>query len=126
MVAGRGTPDQAPARILAYREPQAFARMIDILIDVSSRYLVAQLKAGADAVQIFDTWAGVLPPREFARWSIAPVRRSSRTCAAKFRMRRSSVPLVMRSVEKFRQLEKVGRNLAKLSQAGEIWLHCPK
>jgi uroporphyrinogen decarboxylase len=74
MVAGRGTPDQAPARILAYREPQAFARMIDILVDVSSRYLTEQLKAGADAVQIFDTWAGVLPPREFARWSIAPVR----------------------------------------------------
>ena len=49
--------------------------MIDILVDVSSRYLVEQLKAGADAVQIFDTWAGVLPPREFARWSIAPVRR---------------------------------------------------
>ena len=75
MVAGRGTPDQAPARVLAYREPEAFARMIDILVDVSSHYLVAQLKAGADAVQIFDTWAGVLPPAEFARWSIAPVRR---------------------------------------------------
>lgn len=74
MVAGRGTPDQAPARVLAYREPDAFARMIDILVDVSSRYLVEQLKAGADAVQIFDTWAGVLPPAEFARWSIAPVR----------------------------------------------------
>src|SRR6185312_10969631 len=74
MVAGRGTPDQAPARNLAYREPQAFARMIDILVDVSSRYLVEQLKAGADAVQIFDTWAGVLPPREFASWSIAPVK----------------------------------------------------
>jgi uroporphyrinogen decarboxylase len=75
MVAGRGTPDQAPARMLAYREPDAFARMIDILIEVSSRYLVEQLRAGADAVQIFDTWAGVLPPAEFARWSIAPVRR---------------------------------------------------
>jgi uroporphyrinogen decarboxylase len=75
MVAGRGTPDQAPARMLAYREPDAFARMIDILVDVSSRYLVEQLRAGADAVQIFDTWAGVLPPAEFARWSIAPVQR---------------------------------------------------
>jgi uroporphyrinogen decarboxylase len=75
MVAGRGTPDQAPARILAYREPAAFARMIDILVETSSRYLVEQLKAGADAVQVFDTWAGVLPPREFARWSIEPVRR---------------------------------------------------
>jgi uroporphyrinogen decarboxylase len=75
MVAGRGTPDQAPARILAYREPDAFARMIDILVETSSRYLVEQLKAGADAVQIFDTWAGVLPPREFARWCIEPTRK---------------------------------------------------
>ena len=75
MVAGRGTPDQAPARMMAYRQPEAFARMIDILVDVSSRYLIEQLRAGADAVQIFDTWAGVLPPAEFARWSVAPVRR---------------------------------------------------
>jgi len=75
MIAGRGTPDQAPARRFAYREPDAFARMIDILVDVSSRYLVEQLRAGADAVQIFDTWAGVLPPAEFARWSIAPTKK---------------------------------------------------
>jgi uroporphyrinogen decarboxylase len=73
MVAGRGTPDQAPARLMAYREPAAFARMIDILVAVSSRYLVEQLRAGADAVQIFDTWAGVLPPAEFARWCVEPV-----------------------------------------------------
>ena len=75
MVAGHGTPDQAPARLMAYREPQAFARMIDILVEVSSRYLVEQLRAGADAVQIFDTWAGVLPTGEFERWCVAPVRR---------------------------------------------------
>jgi uroporphyrinogen decarboxylase len=75
MIAGRGTPDQAPARLMAYAEPEAFARLIDILVQVSSRYLVAQLRAGADAVQIFDTWAGVLPPAEFARWCVAPVRR---------------------------------------------------
>ena len=75
MVAGRGTPDQAPARLMAYREPQGFARMIDILVSVSSRYLVEQLRAGADAVQIFDTWASVLPPPEFARWCIAPTQR---------------------------------------------------
>src|SRR5438477_437276 len=75
MVAGRGTPDQAPARLMAYREPQAFARMIDILVAVSSRYLTEQLRAGADAVQIFDTWAGVLPPAEFTRWCITPVQK---------------------------------------------------
>jgi uroporphyrinogen decarboxylase len=72
MVAGRGTPDQAPARLLAYRDPAAFRRLIDVLISASVRHLVEQLKAGADAVQIFDTWAGVLPPAEFDRWCIEP------------------------------------------------------
>src|ERR1700742_4170282 len=75
MVAGQGTPDQAPARMMAYREPDAFARIIDTLVENSIQYLLGQLKAGADALQIFDTWAGVLPPREFRRWSIEPTRR---------------------------------------------------
>jgi uroporphyrinogen decarboxylase len=75
MVAGQGTPDQAPARMLAYRHPDAFAKVIDVLVENSVEHLVGQLKAGADCVQIFDTWAGVLPPREFQRWSIAPTAR---------------------------------------------------
>jgi uroporphyrinogen decarboxylase len=75
MVAGQGTPDQAPARMMAYRHPDAFAKIIDAIVDNSIRYLAGQLEAGADALQIFDTWAGVLPPREFARWSIEPTRR---------------------------------------------------
>ena len=75
MVAGHGTPDQAPARMMAYRHPEAFARIIDALVEASIEYLVGQLEAGADCVQIFDTWAGVLSPREFARWSIEPTRR---------------------------------------------------
>jgi len=75
MVAGHGTPDQAPARLFAYRHPQAFGRLIDVLTEASIHYLVRQFKAGVDAVQIFDTWAGVLPPDEFERWCIAPVER---------------------------------------------------
>ncbi len=75
MIAGRGTPDQAPARLFAYSQPDAFADLIDVLVDVSSTYLVAQIEAGAEAVQIFDTWAGVLPPRQFERWCVDPVRR---------------------------------------------------
>jgi uroporphyrinogen decarboxylase len=75
MIAGQGTPDQAPARLFIYREPQAFAQLIDRLIEASAAYLVRQLQAGADAVQIFDTWAGVLPADEFTRWCIEPVRR---------------------------------------------------
>ena len=75
MMAGKGTPDQAPARMLAYREPDAFARIIDVLVENSIQYLLGQLAAGADVLQIFDTWAGVLPPREFERWSTEPTRR---------------------------------------------------
>jgi uroporphyrinogen decarboxylase len=75
MVAGQGTPDQAPARMMAYRHPRAFAKIIDVLVENSIEYLLGQLSAGADALQIFDTWAGVLPAREFARWSVEPTRR---------------------------------------------------
>lgn len=75
MIAGQGTPDQAPARLFAYREPEAFARLLDILADMSADYLVSQIDAGADAVQIFDSWAGVLGEVEFERFAVRPVRR---------------------------------------------------
>ena len=75
MIAGHGTPDQAPARLFAYREPEAFARA-DRYAGRSLGRLSgpASFEAGVDAVQIFDTWAGVLPPDEFERWCIAPTR----------------------------------------------------
>ena len=75
MIAGCGTTDQAPARLFAYRHPQAFADLIELLVEVSAGYLVRQLEAGADAVQIFDTWAGVLPADEFEKWCVAPCAR---------------------------------------------------
>ena len=81
MIAGHGTPDQAPARLFAYRDPEAFAQLIDMLVEASVDYLVRQLEAGVDAVQIFDTWAGVLPPEEFARWCIAPTQQIVARCA---------------------------------------------
>jgi uroporphyrinogen decarboxylase len=75
MVAGQGTPDQAPARMMAYRHPEAFTKIIDTVVENSITYLLGQLAAGADVLQIFDTWAGVLPPREFQRWSVEPTKR---------------------------------------------------
>ena len=75
MVAGRGTPDQAPAKNLAKAEPLAFGALIDRLVDVSADYLVAQLEAGAECLQIFDTWAGSLPPDDFERWCVKPTKR---------------------------------------------------
>jgi uroporphyrinogen decarboxylase len=75
MIAGRGTADQAPARLFGYRDRVGLDTLIDVLVDASADYLVRQLQAGADAVQIFDTWAGVLSPAEFDRWCIAPTKR---------------------------------------------------
>jgi uroporphyrinogen decarboxylase len=90
MVAGRGTPDQAPARLLAYRDPPAFATLIDILVEASSEYLARQFDAGVDAVQIFDTWAGVLAGEDFDRWCIEPVRR----IVANLRKRRPDAKII--------------------------------
>ena len=73
MIAGHGTSDQVPARIFALAEPKAFKELIDTLVEASSAYLIAQLKAGADAVQIFDSWAGILGGDQFQRWCVDPV-----------------------------------------------------
>ena len=73
MIAGRGTPDQAPARLFAYRHPELFAALIERLVHASVEYLLRQVAAGAEALQIFDSWAGVLPPAEFERWCVAPI-----------------------------------------------------
>lgn len=75
MVAGRGTDDQGPARLLALREPDLFQGLIDHLVEVSVTHLLGQIEAGADAVQIFDTWAGVLDPLSFERWCLDPLAR---------------------------------------------------
>jgi uroporphyrinogen decarboxylase len=74
MIAGQGTTDQQPAKTLATREPQAFQHLVDCLIEVSVDYLSRQFDAGADVVQIFDTWAGSLLPDEFERWCVQPAK----------------------------------------------------
>ncbi|ADZ68511.1 Uroporphyrinogen decarboxylase [Polymorphum gilvum SL003B-26A1] len=73
-VAGHTTQDQTAARIGSYRDPALLGRFIDQLVTASIQYLVRQLEAGADAVQIFDTWAGVLDEDGFRRWCIEPTR----------------------------------------------------
>ncbi|MDL2406449.1 uroporphyrinogen decarboxylase [Rhizobium calliandrae] len=75
MIAGHGTSDQAPARLFAYRHPKAFEHLLMLLADISADYLLAQIDAGADAVQIFDSWAGVLGETEFEAFAVKPVAR---------------------------------------------------
>ncbi len=73
MIAGHGTPDQAPARLFGYREPGAMKQLLDTLAECSAQYLIRQIDAGADAVQIFDSWSGVLDEASFDAWCVAPV-----------------------------------------------------
>lgn len=75
MIAGEGTSDQAPARLFALQEPEAFARLIDVLVEASASYLIAQVKAGAHVVQIFESWAANIDEESFAAWVIEPNRR---------------------------------------------------
>jgi uroporphyrinogen decarboxylase len=72
MVAGEGSRDQHDTRSLAYRDPAAFQAIIDAITGVTIEYLAGQIMAGAEAVQLFDSWAGSLAPSEFERWVIAP------------------------------------------------------
>jgi len=90
MVGGRGTVDQAAARLWAYRDPQGFGRLIDLLTETSVEYLAGQVAAGADALQIFDSWAGNLPATQFDRWVIQPTREIVRS----LRKRGVDVPII--------------------------------
>ena len=75
MIAGQGSADQAAARIFALTQPEAFAKLIDILVDASIAYLVAQLRSGADVVQLFESWALNLDESSFRAQVIEPNRR---------------------------------------------------
>jgi uroporphyrinogen decarboxylase len=90
MIAGRATPDQAPARLLLYRDPATFEALVTRVTDATIAYLLAQVEAGAEIVKLFDSWAGALPGPLFERWCIAPARR----IAAALRAAHPDVPVI--------------------------------
>jgi uroporphyrinogen decarboxylase len=75
MLEGKGSSDQRAAKLAAYRNPVEFTKLLEILGDAVAWHLIRQFEAGADVVQIFDSWAGGLPEKEFADWVVAPNRR---------------------------------------------------
>jgi uroporphyrinogen decarboxylase len=75
MVEGGGSRDFRRVKSWAYRDPSGFQSLIDLLTEATMAYLSAQISAGAEVVQLFDSWAGVLPEDGFERWVIAPTRR---------------------------------------------------
>jgi uroporphyrinogen decarboxylase len=72
MVAGAGSKDQGAARRMAYMHPERFGALIDAIVATTIEYICGQIEAGAQAIQLFDSWAGSLSPQQFARWVIAP------------------------------------------------------
>ena len=90
MVNGEGSRDQHETRALAYRDPGAFQAIIDAIVAVTVEYLGGQILAGAEAVQLFDSWAGSLAPAEFERWVIAP----NAAIVAALRQRFPEVPVI--------------------------------
>ncbi|MGZ8999024.1 MAG: uroporphyrinogen decarboxylase [Allosphingosinicella sp.] len=90
MVAGRGSREQAEARLQAYRDPGAFGEIIEAIAEMTVDYLSGQVDAGVDAVQLFDSWSGSLAPAEFDRWVIAPTAR----IVAGFKARHPGVPVI--------------------------------
>jgi uroporphyrinogen decarboxylase len=75
MIAGRGTPDQAPARALLYRDPATFDALLDRITEATIAYLLAQIEAGAEIIKLFDSWAGALPGPHFRRYATQPAAR---------------------------------------------------
>ena len=90
MVAGRGSRDQAEARRLAYGDTKAFGAIVERIEEVTLEYLSKQAEAGAEALQLFDSWAGSLSPAQFEQWVIAPTAR----LVAALKKRHPNVPVI--------------------------------
>lgn len=75
MVEGRGSKDYINIKKWMYGDPAGFSALIDILVEATIAYLSKQVEAGAEVIQIFDTWAGVLPDDEFRKWVLGPTKR---------------------------------------------------
>lgn len=90
MVEGGGSRDFAETRHLAYSQPELFDQLTTLLVDATVTYLSAQIDAGAEAVMLFDTWAGILPPTQFRRLVIEP----TKAIVAALRQRFPHVPVI--------------------------------
>jgi uroporphyrinogen decarboxylase len=90
MVAGQGSREQAEARRAAYADPKAFDAIIRRIEEVTLGYLSGQIEAGAEAVQLFDSWAGSLSPSQFERWVVAPTAR----LVSALRQRHPDIPVI--------------------------------
>lgn len=108
MAGGSGSSDHADARLWALQDPDGFGQLIDRLVAASIEHLSGQIEAGAEAVQIFDSWAGELPDSEFERWSLKPMAE----IAAGLRKRHPGIPVIAFPRAAGSKLVRVARHLA--------------
>ena len=90
MIEGGGSKDFSNAKRMMWGEPALFARLMELLIEATGQYLVRQIDNGAEAIQIFDTWAGALPETEFRKWVIEPARK----LVERIKTERPGVPVI--------------------------------
>lgn len=90
MIEGKGGTDHEKIRALAWREPQTFARLMDVLVDATSRYLIAQADAGAEALQLFESWAATVPAGLFEAAVLNPTAR----IVANVKAKHPSLPII--------------------------------
>ena len=90
VVEGGGSKDYQTTRKWAYGAPEEFGALIDILVDATADYLIRQIDSGVEAVQLFDSWAGVLPPGQFDKWSIEPAKK----IIARIREKHPNTPII--------------------------------
>ena len=84
MIAGRGTPDQAPAHALKTHDRETFEALIDRITEATIEYLLAQVEAGAEVIKIFDSWAGSLRGADFDNYAMAPTKRIIEALKARY------------------------------------------
>jgi uroporphyrinogen decarboxylase len=90
MIEGGGSKDFAKVKLWAYRHPDSFGLLVDLLVEAIVDHLANQVDAGADAIQLFDSWAGILPEEQLFGWSLEPMVR----IAHGLRARHPKVPII--------------------------------
>lgn len=108
MIAGRGTPDQGPARRFMYEQPKMFDVLMDRLTDATVAYLSEQVKAGAEVIQLFDSWAGSLAGPYFERYALKPALK----IADGLKVRHPDIPIIAfprGAGERYASFAKTGR-----------------
>ena len=90
MIEGSGSKDFAKAKGMMFGQPELFARLMELLVQATGDYLIRQIDNGAEAIQIFDTWAGALPEDMFERWVIG----TTRSLVERIRAERPGVPVI--------------------------------